>query len=268
MTDGASAERGDTLPRSAEDIRDLLQAQITAGALKPGERLGAERELAQSYGVTRSLIRQALDSLERSGNVRRLPGRGGGTFVADPKIERDLSSVVSVPALLRKQGIVAGTRIVGTSMVAADRPTAEALGLEAGDLVFEVVRIRLADGNPISLEHARLPVTRFPGLLDLPLGGSIYDLLEEHFGVRPAGSVEHIEVVAATDHEAAILTVARSAPLLSITRTTTDRTGEPIEFSHDLFRADRTRIVVHTPAPEPGTPTTPRPGIQILTPTP
>jgi GntR family transcriptional regulator len=33
---------------------------------------------------------------------------------------------------------------------------------------------------------------------------------------------------------------------MAITRTTTDPDGEPIEFSRDLFRADRTRIVVRT----------------------
>lgn len=233
---------------SAEDIRHELHTRIAEGALKPGERLGPERELAASYGVSRSTVRLALEALERTGNVRRFPGRGGGTFVSEPKIERDLSSVVSVPALLRKQGMTAGTRILSTAMVGADEATAAALRLPRGELVVEVVRIRLADGSPLSLEHARLPAARFPGLLELPLGGSVYELLEEHFQVSPAESVEQIEVVSATEHEAAILNLDNAAPLLSITRTTTDHDGEPIEFSHDLFRADRTRIVIKSPS--------------------
>ena len=232
---------------SVEDIRHALHSQITDGSLKPGDRLGAERELAQSFGVSRSMVRQALDALERNGNVRRLPGRAGGTFVTEPKIERDLSSVVSVPDLLRKQGMTAGTRILGTGIVTADSAATEALELAPGDLVFEVSRIRLADGNSISLEHAQFPAARFPGLLELPLGGSIYALLGEHFQVQPAESVEHIEVVAANDQEAAMLNVDPAAPLLSITRTTCDEAGRPIEYSHDLFRADRTRITIHTP---------------------
>ena len=92
-----------------------------------------------------------------------------------------------------------------------------------------------------------LPADRFPGLLELPLGGSVYELLEEHFGTRPEEAAERIEVVAASPDEAMVLDVPTGAPLLSITRTTTDSDGEPIEFSHDLFRADRTRIVVRTP---------------------
>jgi len=108
------------------------------------------------------------------------------------------------------------------------------------------VRIRLADGSPISLERAKLPAKRFPGLLELPLGGSVYELIEEHFGTKPQDAVERIEVVLASADEAAILEVEPGAPLMAITRTTADQDGEPIEFSRDLFRADRIRIVVRT----------------------
>jgi GntR family transcriptional regulator len=228
-------------------VRRVLADRISAGHLRPGQRLGAERALAAELGVSRATLRQALAVLEESGMVRRLPGRGGGTFVSRDKIERDLSRVVGVPALLRSQGVVAGTRVMSARLAAADESAARALRMRPGDLVIDLVRIRLADGSPISVEHAMLPADRFPGLLELPLGGSVYELLDEHFGTQPAEAVERIEVVTASADEAMVLDVAAGAPLLAITRTTTDRDGEPIEFSHDLFRGDRTRIVVHTP---------------------
>ena len=239
----------DTVPGpAAEAVRQRLLDQISRGQRRPGERLGAERELAQELGVSRSTVRQALSALETAGVVRRVPGRGGGTFVRQQKVERDLSRVVGVPALLRQQGMTAGSRIVSTAMVVADEDTAGELGLDPGDYVVDIVRIRLADGTPISLEHARLPARTFPGLLDLPLGGSLYELIEEHYGVRPGESVEHIEVVPAGSDEAAILALEPGEPLLSITRTTADAGGAVFEFSHDLFRADRTTITVRTPS--------------------
>jgi GntR family transcriptional regulator len=222
--------------------------QIQHGLLRPGERLGAERELAEKLGVSRSTVRQALGALESAGAVRRVPGRGGGTFVRSPKVERDLSRVVGVPALLRAQGMTSGSRIITTSIAEADEATASALGLGQGAYVVDVVRIRLADGLPISLEHVRLPADRFPQLLDLPLGGSLYDLLEEHYETVPGEAEEHIEVIAADEDEASILGTDPGAPLLSITRTTKDEDGVVFEYSHDLFRADRTIISVRTPA--------------------
>jgi GntR family transcriptional regulator len=233
---------------AAERVRRLLLDQIQQGLLKPGERLGAERDLATELNVSRSTIRQALASLEAAGEVRRVPGRGGGTFVRGRKVERDLSRVVGVPALLRAQGMTSGSRIVSTGMVVADEETSAALALPQGTYVLDVVRIRLADGAPISLEHVRLPAERFPRLLDLPLGGSLYDLLAEHYDTEPGEAEERIEVATASADEASILATEPEAPLLSIRRTTCDSDGVPFEYSHDLFRADRTTITVRTPA--------------------
>ena len=240
---------GTAVGPAAEGVRRSLLEQIERGQLRPGERLGAERDLAAELGVSRSTVRQALAALEDAGVVRRVPGRGGGTFVRRDKVDRDLSQVVGVPALLRRQGMTAGSRIVSTGMVAADEATAAALALARGQYVVDVVRIRLADGTPISLEHARLPADLFPGLLDQPLGGSLYELIEKEYGVVPGEAVEHIEVVAAGEDEAGILAVEPGAPLLSVNRTTADSAGRVFEFSHDLFRADRTSITVRTTAP-------------------
>ena len=233
--------------RTSEDVRRVLAERIAAGQLRPGQRLGAERALAADLGVSRATLRQALAVLADSGVVRRVPGRGGGTFVSRDKIERDTSRVVGVPALLRSQGVVAGTRVLSAGLSAAEEPVARALGLRRGDLVVNLHRIRLADGSPIVVEHARFPADRFLGLLELPLGGSVYELLDEHFGTHPAEAVEQIEVVTASPDEAQVLDVAAGSPLLAITRTTSDTNGVPIEFSQDLFRGDRIRIVVRTP---------------------
>jgi GntR family transcriptional regulator len=231
---------------TADDLRRRLLEQIQSGGLHPGQRLGGERELAVEYGVSRSSLRQALAALEAEGVVRRVPGRAGGTFISSDKVDRDLSRIVGVPALLRDQGFTAGSKVMSSAVVAADAATAKALRIEPGAFVCDVVRIRLADSSPISLEHARFPAERFPGLLELSLGGSLYELLEAEFGVRPAEAEERIEVVSATEDEGLILGVPVGAPLLSITRTTVDADGVPIEASHDLFRADRTRITVRT----------------------
>jgi GntR family transcriptional regulator len=233
----------------ADSIQRELQAQIDAGRWQPGQRLGSERSLATEFGVSRSSLRQALATMEQAGAVRRVIGRGGGTFVSHQKIDRDLSHIRSVPELLSAQGMTAGTRILSTGMSPAAAVTSEALEIEPGQLVYAIVRIRLADGAPISLEHAWLPVSLFPGLLDFQLGGSLYGLLAEHFSVQPRETMERIEVVRAGVEDASILGIERADPLLSITRVTRGADGTPFEHSHDLFRADRTRIVVHTAEP-------------------
>ena len=231
-----------SLGPTALAARERLLAELPG----PGARVGAERELAERLGVSRSTIRAALGDLERGGVIRRTRGRGGGIFVAERKVERDLTTLAGLPAYLRRGGFQSDARVLSTATVEADADAAQALELPEGALVLEVVRVRLADGEPLSLERALFPAERFPGLLDRSLGGSLYELLQAHYGLAPGEAEEHIEVVAAGAAEARLLELRRGAPLLAVARTAWDADGRPFERSHDLFRADRARMVVRS----------------------
>jgi GntR family transcriptional regulator len=234
--------------RLVEDARLRLLDLIATGALRPGDRLGTERDLAAQLKVSRSTLRQVLAVLAQAGTVRRVPGRAGGTFVAHTKVDRDLSAIVGLPEYLRRQGFAAGTKVLSATITGASELTAAQLALPAGALVLDIARIRLADGIPISLERVQLPAELFPGLLELPMGGSIYELLDTRYGIRPEDVTEHLEVVGASADEASMLGINPGTPLLAITRTASTADGTPFEFSQDLFRADRTRVTFRTKA--------------------
>ncbi len=231
---------------SAEAVRRAILAEMGDGTLQPGERLGSERALADRYHVSRSTLRLALDALERAGAISRVRGRGGGTFVRETKIERHLSMMAGLPAYLRRQGYLAGSRVISASIHAADDEVALALDIATGAPVYDLLRVRLANGEPISLEHARLPADYIPGLLEQPLGGSVMDVLTSEYGIEPARAVERIEVALAGREEADLLGIPVGAALLSVERTTWSTKGRAFEFSVDLFRGDRTRIVTET----------------------
>jgi len=234
-----------TEPLSLGPTALAARERLLAALPGPGQRLGAERELAERLGVSRSTIRAALADLERGGIIRRSRGRAGGIFVAERKVERDLTSLAGLPAYLRRQGFQSDARVLRTATTEADEDARHALH---ADLVHEVVRVRLADGEPISLERACFPAERFPDLLDRSLAGSIYELLETQYALEPGEAEERIEVVAAGAEEARLLGLRRGAPLLAVERTAWDAAGQPFERSHDLFRADRARVVVRARA--------------------
>lgn len=231
---------------TSQEARQRILTLITTQGLQQGARIGSERELAVDLGVSRASIRAALSVLEREGKVTRMGGRGGGVFVASTKVERDLSRIVTVPRLLQDQGLSAGSRIVSVSVRTAEDEIAQALGLGTSDLVVDIVRIRFADGSPISLEQALLPAELVDGLPERDLSGSLYELLEREYGIRPAEAVERIDAVLAGPHEATILGTFVGQPLIAVRRTTQDSQGRIFEYSNDLFRADRTSMVVRT----------------------
>jgi GntR family transcriptional regulator len=233
------------VPTPSEVLRRRIVTDINAG--EPGAKLGSERDLAERYGTSRSSLRQVLAALEEAGLVHRVIGRSGGIFISHGQVQRSLSDVVGVPAFLANQGYVAGTRVLSTKIAAPDRSTQNALRIGANDYVIEIQRVRLADGSPISLELAQFPADAFPGLLERQLGGSIYEILETHYGLVTARAEERIEAVNATTDEtdeASLLGIKPKSALLLITRIAYDQHGTPCEFSRDLFRGDRTRLAV------------------------
>lgn len=238
-----SRQPGTTVHRQ---IEDWLADAISAGQLAPGDRLPTEHDLAAWLGVSRMTLRHALGELAQRGLVTRTVGRGGGTFVAEPKLEQDLTTLAGFSEQLRRHGKVAGARVLAAGPIPASATAAAALELSQDDPLIEVRRIRLADGRPIVIEHSLFPAELFPDLLDCRLDGSLYELLEERYGQRPHRARELLEPVVAGVREAEALEVEEGAPLMLVERTAYSVAGRPLEFARDLFRGDRTRVVVWT----------------------
>jgi len=225
-------------------IEDWLADAIAAGRLAPGDRLPTEQDLAAWLGVSRMTLRHALAELAQRGLVLRAVGRSGGTFVAEPKVEQDLTVLAGFSEQLRRHGLVAGARVLAAAEIKASPAASAALEISVGAPVYEVRRLRLAGGQPILIEHSLFPAERCPGLLSYRLDGSLYELLDEKYGQRPHRAKESLEPVCAGVREAEALGVAEGAPLMLVERTAYSRAGRPLEFAHDLFRGDRTKVVV------------------------
>jgi GntR family transcriptional regulator len=217
-------------------IEAALEHAIEQGELKAGDRLPAERVLAQRFGVSRMTLRQALGELERHGLLERSKGRYGGTFVAEPKLELVGTSALSDQ--LRALGLAAGARVLS----AVER-TAEPHERGLGRRVYAIERVRLANGEPVALERGAYAVAVYPGLIDEPLDGSIYELIRARYGDVPVRAQERLEPALARADEAEALGVAPGAPVMLVERTAYAHDGRAVEISRDVFRGDRTRIV-------------------------
>jgi GntR family transcriptional regulator len=217
-------------------IESALEHAIERGRLSPGDRLPAERELAERYGVSRMTLRQALGALEQRGRLTRSKGRYGGTYVAEAKLE--LAGTSALSDQLRGLGVAAGARVL--SALERDAEPDEAL---LGTRVFAIERVRLANGEPVALERGAYAADAFPGLLDGPLDGSLYELIRAGYDDVPVRAVERLEPGLAREDDAEALGIEVGAPVMLVDRTAFSATGRPLERSHDVFRGDRTRVV-------------------------
>ncbi len=217
-------------------IETALETAIARGRLAPGDRLPAERELAERYGVSRMTLRQALGALERRGRLVRNKGRYGGTFVAEPKLE--LAGTSALSDQLRGLGLAAGARVL--SAVERDPEPDEAM---LGDRVYAIERVRLANGEPVALERGAYAAAAYPGMLDEPLDGSLYDLIRARYEDVPVRATERLEPGVATEPEADALGVGPGTPVMRVERTAYSAAGRAVEHSRDVFRGDRTTVV-------------------------
>lgn len=155
-----------TVHRLSDQLAALLSAQIGSGALKPGDRLPTEQQLAQAHGVSRTVVREAEHQLKSRGLL--VSRQGSGVFVAppalnqplafDPSVLDSIAAVVQVVEVRRAlegeiaalaaeratRGEVAGLR---RALVAIDAAVADGGDGVAEDLAFHRA-LGEATGNP------------------------------------------------------------------------------------------------------------------------
>ena len=122
------------------------------------------------------------------------------------------------------------------------------MDIDPAEPVVSLLRVRFANGAPLSVERMYLSFGRFPHLVEEGLGGatSMYVLLQERYGVAVASVEEEIEVAAASAQSARLLAIEPGDAVLVLRRRACDAEGRPVECSFDLFRGDRTRLTLRT----------------------
>jgi GntR family transcriptional regulator len=231
-------------------VQESLAEEIKGRA--PGSPLPPERALAEHFGVSRVTLRHAIAELERTGVVARAPRRGW--VVAGSRIGEPPNALMSFSEMAASRGLSVGARLLGLRVRPATIDEAETLGLAPGADLFELERLRLMDDVPILIASARLPVSLAPGLDDVDFSStSLYDVLEERYGLRPARAHFTIEAIAAGERESELLSLEPGQPLLRCHQLTEDESGRMIEICEMRYRGDRYRFratLVRTGAPE------------------
>ncbi|MCP3974628.1 MAG: GntR family transcriptional regulator [bacterium] len=214
-------------------LDDLLQR------LESGEfdsRFPTDRELMETYGVSRHTVREAVRELQTSGKISRHPGRG--SRVETTLYEQPLGTVYSLYESIEEAGMNQDSIVLALEM-RHDQLAAAVLELPADADLFYLERIRLADGEPIAHDRTWLPGTITKSLLGIDFGHTaLYSELKEHCHISPEGGRERIKPALPDPVHAGYLELAAGEPVLEIERRTTAR-GAPLEWRITSVRGDR-----------------------------
>lgn len=217
-------------------VRERLREDVSQ--MKPGEAIPTEHELEIRFGVSRMTVRNAVNDLAVEGLLVRHQGRG--TFVQEVKLTHELNMITSWTEQLAALGYTARTSDLEIEVIDPPKRVARDLGLNPGDRVFVVRRVRMASEEPVTLMVNYLPVRLVAGLHEkFLLGESLYRTLEEEYGLMPTRAVDTVEARAATDVEAKRLRIEHWAPVVCVTRVSYLSDERPLEVAVAISRGDR-----------------------------
>ncbi len=217
---------------------DALYAVLEelAARLGPGALLPSERVLAEHYGIARTTVRQAVDRLLADGLLFRRHGHG--TFVAEPR-PGHIDLLTSFSHDMRRRGRQPGAKVLSAMTEAASKSLSARLQVAAGSPVLRLERLRTADGVPMALERTNVSLDRFPELSELDWNDrSLYDELEQRWGVRAGSAENRLAAVLPDPADAALLGIERTQPCLLVEGVSYDTEGLVLEAGRSWYRGD------------------------------
>lgn len=222
-------------------LRQLIVDSIIRDGLASGDVLPGEHRLCEYYGVSRTVVRQALAQLGYEGLVERVKGKG--TFVAHPKTSETLvHTLVGLYEDVERRGGHVHSDVIRHELEPASMSVADTLGVEPGAEVVVLERLRWVQGEPWSLATTWMPEP--VGALTLGANledASLYRLLAEHEIIATQG-VRSTEATVASPEQAKLLGVEPGSPLLKLQSVSRNVENEIVEYFVAYHRGDRSRF--------------------------
>ncbi len=212
---------------------EAIAAGIACGRLKDGEALPAERILAERLKVSRTTLRKALDELTARGLVTSR--QGSGNFVAT-RLEQPLAGLSSFSEDMRARGRRPGFVWVERGRFTPSPEEVIALALGSGEQVARLVRVRLADEEPLAVERAAVAARDLPE--PTAVESSLYAALRAR-GLEPVRALQHLRAAAVGPEDARHLGIVAGSPVMSTVRYGFLADGRPVEFTRSVYRGDR-----------------------------
>jgi GntR family transcriptional regulator len=242
-------------------LAHTLKTKIESGELPPGEQLATFDKLATEYGVSLTVVRNAIDALKQLGLL--VTHQGKGTFVKEKPVARrhgvsrySRSVWEGGRAILvaeaEDQGIEAKQVIRELAWVPAPLFVAERFGIEVGTEVWVRRRTTLINERPNQLgdsyyERAVVAGTRIMQEDTGPGGG--FKVLEDN-GYALERIKEEITLRMPSWPESGLLHLSPGTPIAELTRTLFTTEGKPVEVFRAVIAGDMASFEYDFPIPE------------------
>lgn len=226
-----------------QKIANDIRSKITNGLFKKNEILPKQSELAKKYHTSKVTIKKALDLLYIEGLV--YGKRGVGTFVSGPLSSYDYNAKIynGMTSRLGELGELT-SKIISFEIMPPQEIEQEKLKLKNNELIYDIVRLRLLNGEPLALEYTIMPVNLIPGINKTILEASIYQYITKNLNLKIGSSLRRVRADKPDKYDEKYLACNIDDPILEVEQVVYLNSGLPFEFSQSRHRYDKGDVVI------------------------
>jgi len=230
-------------------VQNYILDLIKSNQLKEGDFIPTEMELSNMFHISRPTVRQGLNTLASKGYLKRQKGKG--TFVTKPKIiQENTRFIESYNREMNKKGLISETKVLEISIKVCPDILLEKLGVDEGEKIIKLKRLRYAygeeeqDNKPILLTTVYIPFKKFPNLMLYDFEKrSLYEVLEEN-NIFIKKAVREIEAKLSNKETSKLLEINEGSPIHYISSFGYGEDGSVIEYSESIYPGERNKFIV------------------------
>jgi len=220
-----------------------LRNRILGQEWKEQEKLPSENELAVLYRASRVTVRQALNTLEKDGLIRKVRGSGSIVQRVPQPIIHDFSLASTLCAKLGQKGVSLAARLISLHAAPGSARACQALKVQTGEPLTHIRRLFLQAGRPIALNDSRIAASMLPGIeRDGLIDGHLSVTLSSRYNLVPVRVDNTLEAVRASAAEISLLEVSYDTPMIAVSSLSFLPYGVPLEQSRTLWLGDRVKF--------------------------
>lgn len=227
--------------RSRDEATEKIEYYIIKNELTPHTKILSERDMCELWDFNRTTLRSAIQRLIVEGKLYQK--KGSGTYVAQPKLTRNLQDLIALSEAARQNGQAISNKILSVEIMESNKQLTQKLHLPLGHKVYALTRLRFLDGEPVTIENSFMDYERFSDLINHDFEKeSLYHVIENEFDIQIMKGEERVGIAYATDYEAELLELEPEQAVFYLSGVSYDENDEPIEYFKSIVRADKIRF--------------------------
>ena len=235
-------ERNSSIPLYHQ-FQDIILDKINRGELEPGDKLPPVKELCNTYKISRITVVKAFDNLKNDGILESI--QGTGYFIKRfQKINQQIFELSSFTDDIKKYNLSPSSTVLECTRITPSKKIARIFDTGVKDQITYIARVRKANDEALLIEKTYINDKYCPGISEYDFSTrSLYFILSNDYKLVLNKSTISFESVILRKEEAEIFSLPGRQPAFLSTVLVFLNTGQTIEYTKQIFRGDRYRVV-------------------------